>query len=218
MRTRPTGTWVNGAYTYAAMDDWLDGRAGRPDRAGGRPRARACAGCARSGPARPPTCSGGWAGRSRPPGPRWPTAGRVEVRARRRARLGGSGRRGAGRPRPARGWRCCPGSTRPRWAGRSAAGTSPTRAPRTPSTGWATPARRSGSTGGSSARWVQAAGRRDPHPAASSMSARPHAREVDARAAEVAAMLGETRFTVRFPSPVSAALCTGDVRTEPRLG
>ena len=29
VRTRPTGTWVNGAYTYAAMDAWLDGRAGR---------------------------------------------------------------------------------------------------------------------------------------------------------------------------------------------
>jgi len=25
VRTRPTGTWVNGAYTYAAMDQWLDG-------------------------------------------------------------------------------------------------------------------------------------------------------------------------------------------------
>jgi hypothetical protein len=25
VRTRPTGTWINGAYTYAAMDDWLDG-------------------------------------------------------------------------------------------------------------------------------------------------------------------------------------------------
>jgi hypothetical protein len=28
VRTRPTGTWVNGAYTYAAMDDWLDGGLG----------------------------------------------------------------------------------------------------------------------------------------------------------------------------------------------
>ena len=25
VRTKPAGTWVNGAYTYAAMDDWLDG-------------------------------------------------------------------------------------------------------------------------------------------------------------------------------------------------
>jgi hypothetical protein len=25
VRTRPTGTWVNGAYTYASMRDWLDG-------------------------------------------------------------------------------------------------------------------------------------------------------------------------------------------------
>jgi len=25
VRTRPTGTWVNGAYTYAVMDRWLDG-------------------------------------------------------------------------------------------------------------------------------------------------------------------------------------------------
>ena len=29
VRTRPTGTWVNGAYTYAAMDAWLAGGLGR---------------------------------------------------------------------------------------------------------------------------------------------------------------------------------------------
>ena len=28
VRTRPTGTWINGAYTYAAMDDWVDGGLG----------------------------------------------------------------------------------------------------------------------------------------------------------------------------------------------
>jgi hypothetical protein len=28
VRTRPTGTWVNGAYTYAAMDGWLEGGLG----------------------------------------------------------------------------------------------------------------------------------------------------------------------------------------------
>ncbi len=28
VRTRPTGTWINGAYTYAAMDGWLDGGLG----------------------------------------------------------------------------------------------------------------------------------------------------------------------------------------------
>jgi hypothetical protein len=28
VRTKPTGTWVNGAYTYAAMDSWLDGGLG----------------------------------------------------------------------------------------------------------------------------------------------------------------------------------------------
>jgi hypothetical protein len=30
VRTRPTGTWVNGAYTYALMDDWLEGGLGEP--------------------------------------------------------------------------------------------------------------------------------------------------------------------------------------------
>src|SRR3954469_21459488 len=25
LRTRPTGSWINGAYTYAAADSWLDG-------------------------------------------------------------------------------------------------------------------------------------------------------------------------------------------------
>jgi hypothetical protein len=28
VRTRPSGTWINGAYTYAAMDGWLDGGLG----------------------------------------------------------------------------------------------------------------------------------------------------------------------------------------------
>src|SRR4051794_15769222 len=28
LRTRPTGTWINGAYTYAAADTWLDGGLG----------------------------------------------------------------------------------------------------------------------------------------------------------------------------------------------
>jgi hypothetical protein len=28
LRTRPTGTWINGAYTYAAVDSWLDGGLG----------------------------------------------------------------------------------------------------------------------------------------------------------------------------------------------
>jgi hypothetical protein len=37
----------------------------------------------------------------------------------------------------------------------------------------------------------------------------PRAAEVDERLAEVAAMLGDTRFTVRFPSPVSTALAKG---------
>jgi hypothetical protein len=30
VRTRPTGTWVNGQYTYAAMDSWLTGGLGDP--------------------------------------------------------------------------------------------------------------------------------------------------------------------------------------------
>ena len=28
LRTRPTGTWINGAYTYAAAESWLDGGLG----------------------------------------------------------------------------------------------------------------------------------------------------------------------------------------------
>ena len=28
IRTKPTGTWINGAYTYAALDSWLDGGLG----------------------------------------------------------------------------------------------------------------------------------------------------------------------------------------------
>lgn len=37
LRTRPTGTWINGAYTYAAADGWLDGGLGETD-----PREAAC--------------------------------------------------------------------------------------------------------------------------------------------------------------------------------
>lgn len=33
VRTRPTGTWVNGQYTWAAMDDWLEGGVGVLDEA-----------------------------------------------------------------------------------------------------------------------------------------------------------------------------------------
>ncbi|GAB4070107.1 winged helix DNA-binding domain-containing protein [Angustibacter speluncae] len=33
VRTRPTGTWVNGQYTWAAMDDWLEGGVGDLDEA-----------------------------------------------------------------------------------------------------------------------------------------------------------------------------------------
>lgn len=31
VRTKPTGTWINGAYTYAAMDSWLEGGLGELD-------------------------------------------------------------------------------------------------------------------------------------------------------------------------------------------
>ena len=31
LRTRPTGTWINGAYTYTAADSWLDGGLGDLD-------------------------------------------------------------------------------------------------------------------------------------------------------------------------------------------
>ena len=31
LRTKPTGTWINGAYTYAAADSWLDGGLGELD-------------------------------------------------------------------------------------------------------------------------------------------------------------------------------------------
>jgi hypothetical protein len=31
LRTRPTGTWINGAYTYTAADTWLDGGLGDLD-------------------------------------------------------------------------------------------------------------------------------------------------------------------------------------------
>ena len=86
-------------------------------------------------------------------------------------------------------------------------GTSPASAP-TPSTAWATPGPTIWVDGEVVGGWVQAP---DGEIRTRLFTDLPAARraEVDRRAAEVAAMVGETRFTVRFPSPVSAALAAG---------
>ena len=48
VRTRPTGTWINGAYTYAAVDTWLDGGLGDLDEQEAARRPGAARGCRRS--------------------------------------------------------------------------------------------------------------------------------------------------------------------------
>ena len=116
----PASSWINGAYAYAAADDWLPGGLGSWTARGGRRAGRPLA--ARFGPAttadlqlvdgldqslttgrRSPTAAR-WRSSS-PTGPGWLAADDE-----------------AG-PAPSRGWRCCPGWTRPRWAGSSGTGT-----------------------------------------------------------------------------------------------
>ena len=205
LRSRPTGTWINGAYTYAATDSWLAGGLGGPEE---RPAARdlALRWLQAFGPGTA-TDLQWWAG--------WTAAttrsaladcGAVEV-----ALAEGPGWVAPGDEEPPEAvgpWvALLPGldPTTMGWKQRdwylpSSAAHAFDRMGNAGPTVWV--------DGEVAGVWVQApdgeirthlftdlpAGRR---------------REVDRRAAEVAAMVGETRFTVRFPSPVSAALVAG---------
>src|SRR3954454_18062842 len=169
VRTRPNGTWINGAYTYAAMDTWLHGGLGDIGEAEAA-RELALRWLRAIGPATTTDLQWwtGWTGATTKRA--LADCGAVPVLLEDGTGWGGPGDddeappggpwgaplRTPGPPRSSRGSPCCRGWIPRPWGGRNAAGTSPPAVP-TPSTGWATPARRSGPTG----RW-SAPGRRRP--------------------------------------------------------
>ena len=214
LRARPT-SWITGAYRYAVAEDWLPGGVDDAD----LDEAVAAAALAgsylrRFGPVTTTDLQWwmGWTlGLTRQAladcgavevelagGPGWlapddePLPDPEDP-----SREPDPGSRAVGGP-AARVW------TRRPWAGRNAAGISRTRRPR-PSTRSATVARRSGSTAGSS----------EPGPRTETAQVHLHyfekvpakrRREVDDRVAELKAMIGDTRFSVRFPGNIHAQL------------
>ena len=103
-----------------------------------------------------------------------------------------------------RGSRWCLRSTRPRWGGRSATGTS-VRIVRTCSTRTATPARRSGPTGSSSAAGRSATAARSSRSSSRTSGAR-SCGAVEAEVARLTAWLRSTRVYPRFPTPLDREL------------
>ena len=115
-----------------------------------------------------------------------------------------AGRR-AGREPPSRGWRCCPAldPTTMGWKQRD----------------WYLPAAAaeafdSVGNGGPTlwvdgrivGAWAQTRDGRDPHPLLRAGRRRRRRRQIDDRIAEVKAMVGDTRFTVRFPGNIHARI------------
>ena len=197
-----SGRWINGTYTYAAMDTWLDGGLGD---LGEREAARdlALRWLRAFGPGTAADLQW-WAG--------WTAAttraaladcGAVEVRLEE-----GTGYVAPGDEDPVepvgRGWPCCPGSTRRRWAGNAAGGTCRQacedafdRMGNAGPTIWV-----DGQVVGA---WVQAPdGELRTHLFLD--VGRDRRSEIESRAYELAQMIGDTRFTVRFPSRISARL------------
>ena len=204
VRTRPTGTWINGAYTYAAMDTWLDG--GLADLTEREAAEGLAARYLRAfGPATAADLQW-WTG--------WTVAttkaaladaGAVEVLV-----DGGPAFVAPGDeepPPPGEPWvALLPGldPTTMGWKQRGwylpeACGETFDRMGNAGPTVWV-----DGQVVGG---WVQAPDGEVRTRMLVDVGAERRA-EVEARAAELAALLGETRFTVRFPSPLSTALLT----------
>lgn len=205
VRTKPTGSWVNGAYTYAAMESWLPGGLGEPterEAAGGL----AARWLHAFGPATTADLQWwtGWTGATTKraladsgavevaldEGPAWVAPGDEDPEP------------------PAGGWvALLPGldPTTMGWKERD----------------WYLPAGaaqafdRMGNAGPTI--WVdgRVVGVWDQLPDGEigihlfEEPPRKRRCEIDRRAGELAEMIGETRFTVRFPSPVSTALRKG---------
>ena len=198
LRTRPS-SWVNGAYAYAAAEDWLPGGLDGEDPA---PAARELAAhwLRRFGPGTT-TDLAWWMG--------WPLrttrqaladCGAVEVELAVGPGWVAADDEPVGAAEP---WvAVLPGLDRARWAGSSGTGTCPRR-PSRPSTASATgtdpvggrPRRR---------RWAQT--RDGVIHALLRVGAGGTARQLDERIQEVKAMIGDTRFTVRFPGNIHARI------------
>jgi hypothetical protein len=202
VRTRPTGSWVNGAYTYAAMDSWLDGGLETPPE-----REAACDLALRwlraFGPGTTTDLQwwAGWTGATTKAA--LADAGAIQVRLEE-----GTGWVAPGDEdlvEPVGPWvALLPGldPTTMGWKER----------------GWYLPAGaahafdRMGNAGPTV--WVdgQVAGAWDQRPDGEIRTRlftdldRSHRSAVEERARELAELIGETRFTVRFPSPASTAL------------
>ena len=73
VRGHNAGHWRTARPLWTPMSAWLGESLDAAEAPRGLRRAGARAGCAASVPARPRTCSGGWAPRRRPPWRRWPT-------------------------------------------------------------------------------------------------------------------------------------------------
>ena len=203
VRARPTGTWINGQYRWAATSTWW------PDGFGAvEPRA-AAAGLARRwlaafGPGTRADLAWWAAGAWASPNVRWPTSARSRWRSTRVPASCCPTTSIRCRPHLRRRC-CCPGSTRRRWVGSSAPSTWHPRTPPCCSTATATAAPRRGSTAGSSAGGTSAPTARSRCTSRPTSAVRPCA-ALDQRAAELAALLGDVRFRTRFPAPLQAKL------------
>ena len=214
MRTRPTGTWINGAYTYAAMDAWLDGGLGDLDeREAARDLALRWLHAFGPGTAADLQWWAGWTAATTRAA--LADCGAVEVTLDE-----GPGYVAPGDEEPVEPvgpWvALLPGldPTTMGWKERGVVPPGGVRRHLRPDG-----QRRPDDLGRRAGRGRLGAGRRrrDRGRTCSSTCGRDRRAEIERRAADVAELLGETRFTVRFPSPVSAALFEGR-RGTTRLG
>lgn len=202
VRTRPTGTWINGAYTYAATDSWLPGGMGEiAERDAARDLALRWLRAFGPGTAQDLQWWAGWTVATTRTALADCAAVEVDLDGR-------SGFVAPGDEEPveaAEPWvALLPGldPTTMGWKERDwylPAASTPTfdRMGNAGPTVWV-----DGQVVGG---WVQAPDGTIRIRLCADLTAAQRA-AVDDRAAELANMLGETRFTVRFPSPVSAAL------------
>ena len=203
VRGRPRGTWISSQYRWAPMTRWLG--APLPELPAGRGPGRArpaLAGAVRPGDRGGPPLVDRLDGARRPAA--LADVGAVEVDLEGRRRASSSPTTSSRRRRPSPGSPCSLPSTRRRWAGRRATGTWATTRPPS-STRTATPGRRSGSTGGSSA-----AGRCAPTARSSRSCSRTSGaktvQSVDAEAARLTEWLRAARVVPRFPTPLHKEL------------
>ena len=205
VRGRPRGSWISPQFRWVTTEDWLGGPIEELDVAAAQAellrRWLAAFGPATETDMRWWT---GWtlretrAALAAVPHTEVDLGGSDRLRARRTT---SSRRRHRSRPR-----RCCRRSTRRRWAGRSATGTSAS-TPAPCSTRTETPARPSGGTAASSAAGRSAATARSCS-ACSRTSARDARAAIDAEVDRLRAWVGDVRFSPGFLPPFQRELAS----------